>query len=123
MEILPSDVSQSGPSESVMHVEVDRQTAPEKLAELEAGISRILGDVHRAVEDYPRMKEHMNRAVAEIRTPYPEGLIPEVVDEDKAFLKWLADQHCQRIPTGRRLPKQRLKKNSPACKGSLAAWF
>jgi glutamate dehydrogenase len=93
MEILPSDVSQSGPSESVMHVEVDRQTAPEKLAELEAGISRILGDVHRAVEDYPRMKEHMNRVVAEIRTPYPEGLLPEVVDEDKAFLKWLADQH------------------------------
>jgi glutamate dehydrogenase len=93
MEILPSDVSQSGPSESVIHVEVDRQTAPEKLAELEAGISRILGDVHRAVEDYPRMKEHMNRVAAEIRTPYPEGLIPEIVDEDKAFLKWLADQH------------------------------
>jgi glutamate dehydrogenase len=93
MEILPSDASQSCPSESVMHVEVDRQTAPERLAELEAGISRILGDVHRAVEDYPRMKGHMNRVVAEIRTPYPEGLIPEVVDEDKAFLKWLADQH------------------------------
>ena len=93
MEILPSDVSQSGPSESVIHVEVDRQTAPEKLAELEAGISRILGDVHRAVEDYPRMKEHMNRVAAEIRTPYPEGLIPEIVDEDKAFLKWVADQH------------------------------
>ena len=93
MEILPSDVSQSGHSESVMHVEVDRQTAPEKLAELEAGISRILGDVRRAVEDYPRMKEHMNRVVAEIRTPYPEGLIPEVMEEDKAFLKWLADQH------------------------------
>jgi len=93
LEILPSDVSQSGPSESVMHVEVDRQTAPEKLAELEAGISRILGDVHRAVEDYPRMKEHMNRVVAEIGTPYREGLIAEVMDEDKAFLKWLADQH------------------------------
>jgi glutamate dehydrogenase len=93
MEILPLDVSQSGRSESVMHVEVDRLTAPGKLAELEAGISRILGDVHRAVEDYPGMKEHMNRLVAEIRRPYPEGLIPEVVDEDKAFLKWLADQH------------------------------
>jgi glutamate dehydrogenase len=93
MEILPSDVSQSGPSESVMHVEVDRQTAPEKLAELEAGISRILGDVHRAVEDYPRMKRHMNRVVAEIKKPYPGGLISEIVDEDKAFLTWLTDQH------------------------------
>jgi len=93
MEILPSDVNQSGPSESLMHVEVDRQTATEKLAELEVGISRVLGDVHRAVEDYPRMKEHMNRVVAGIRKPYPEGLIPEIVDEDKAFLAWLADQH------------------------------
>ena len=91
MEILPSDVSQSGPSESVMHVEVDRQTAPEKLAELEAGISCILGDVHRAVEDYPRMKRHMNRAVAEIKKPYPEGLISEIVDEDKAFLTCCSD--------------------------------
>src|ERR1700751_6045547 len=51
-EILPSDVGQSGPSESVLHVEVDRQTAPEKLAELEAGISRILGAVYRAGDDY-----------------------------------------------------------------------
>jgi glutamate dehydrogenase len=93
MEILPSELSQSGPSESVMHVEVDRQTAPEKLVELEAGISRILGDVHRAVEDYPRMKGHMDRVVAEINKPYPEGLISEIVDEDKAFLSWLTDQH------------------------------
>jgi glutamate dehydrogenase len=92
-EILPLDVGQSGPSESIMHVEVDRQTVPEKLAELEAGISRILGDVHRAVEDYPRMKEHLTRVVAEIRKPYPAGLIPEIVDENKAFLTWLADQH------------------------------
>jgi glutamate dehydrogenase len=93
IEILPSDNSQSGLCESVMRVEVDRQTATEKLTELEAGISRVLGDVHRAVEDYPRMKDHMNRVVTEIRRPYPEGLIPEIVDEDKAFLAWLADQH------------------------------
>src|SRR6202023_3229035 len=64
MEILPSDVSQSGPSESVM-----------------------------PVEDYPRMKRHMNRVVAEIKKPYPGGLISEIVDEDKAFLTWLTDQH------------------------------
>ncbi len=92
-EILPPEVVQSGHSESVMHVEVDRQTDPEKLAELEAGILRILGDVRKAVEDYPKMKDHMNRLVAEIRKPYPPGLIPETVDEDKALLTWLVDRH------------------------------
>ena len=76
-----------------MHVEVDRQTDPKKLAELEAGLLRILGDVRKAVEDYPKMKENMNRLVADIRKPYPKGLIPETVDEDKALLAWLADGH------------------------------
>jgi glutamate dehydrogenase len=92
-EILPREAGQSGPSESVMHVEVDRQTDPEKLAELEAGVLRILSDVRKAVEDYPKMKDHMNRLIAEIRKPYPEGLIPETVEEDKAFLAWLTDRH------------------------------
>jgi glutamate dehydrogenase len=93
MEILSSDGKQTGSFESVMHVEIDRQTAPEKLAELETGILRVLGDVHRAVEDYPRMKGHMNRVIDAIGKPYPAGLIPEIGEEDKAFLAWLADQH------------------------------
>ncbi len=39
------------------------------------------------------MKRHMNRVVAEIKKPYPGGLISEIVDKDKAFLTWLTDQH------------------------------
>jgi hypothetical protein len=31
------------------------------------------------------MKQHMNRVVAEIKKPYPGGLVPEIVDEGKAF--------------------------------------
>jgi glutamate dehydrogenase len=93
IDILPGDANQSGPAESVMHVEVDRQTAENKLRQLEAGISRVLGDVHSAVEDYPEMKEHMSGTVAAIKRPYPDGLIPEIVDEDKAFLTWLIDRH------------------------------
>ena len=65
MKFCRPKLVQSGHSESVMHVEVDRQTDPEKLAELEAGILRILGDVRKAVEDYPKMKDHMNRLVAD----------------------------------------------------------
>src|ERR1700730_36009 len=91
--ILPREAGKSGVSESVMHVEVDRQTDPGKLVELEAGILRILGDVRKAVEDYPKMKERMHRLIAENEKPYPEALDPETVEEDKALLAWLADGH------------------------------
>src|SRR5262249_33180367 len=92
-EILSREAGESGASEAVMHLEIDRQTDPKKLAELETGIRCILGDVRKAVEDYPKMKDHMNRLVADIREPYPPGLIPETVDEEKAFLAWLVNGH------------------------------
>src|SRR3984893_8226997 len=92
-EILPRESGKSGASELIMHVEVDRQTDPEKLVELEAGILRILGDVRKAVEDYPKMKGSMNSLVADSTKLYPESLDPETVEEDKALLASLADGH------------------------------
>ncbi|HMD44033.1 MAG TPA: hypothetical protein VKH45_13220, partial [Candidatus Acidoferrum sp.] len=46
-EILPREAGTSGGSESIIHVEVDRQTSGEKLVALEAGILRVLGDVRK----------------------------------------------------------------------------
>ena len=92
-EILSREAGKEGASEAVIHAEVDRQTDPKKLAGLEAGILCILGDVRKAVEDYPKMKDNMVRLIAEIRMPYAEGLTPEKVDEEKALLTWLADGH------------------------------
>src|SRR6476660_6858760 len=46
---LLSCEAESGASEAVIHVEVDRQTDPQKLAELETGILRVLSDVRKAV--------------------------------------------------------------------------
>ena len=92
-EILPRQAVKSGASESVMHVEVDRQTDSAKLVELEAGLLRILGDVRKAVEDYPKIKDKLNRLVADLRKPYPEALDPETVEEEKALLRWLAESH------------------------------
>ena len=92
-EILPGEAGRNGNPESVMHVEVDRQTDPQKLGELEAGILRILGDVRKAVEDYPKMRESMSRLVVEGMKPYPETLDLATIEEDKALLAWLADGH------------------------------
>jgi glutamate dehydrogenase len=90
---LPSREAANGASEALTHVEVDRRTDPQELAELGAGILRILGDVRKAVEDYPKMKANMNRLVAEIGVPCPEGLTAETVEEEKAFLAWLVNGH------------------------------
>src|SRR5512145_1127027 len=58
----PSE-SNDGRLESFMHVEVDRQTDPAKLAELEAGIARALADVRAAVADWKPMQERMREAI------------------------------------------------------------
>src|ERR1700720_364445 len=93
VEILPNDPSNNASSESVIHVEVDRQTDPKKLGELEAGLLRILGDVGKAVEDYSKIREKLDRVVAEISESYPKTLDHEKVGEERAFLTWLGEGH------------------------------
>jgi glutamate dehydrogenase len=51
IDILPSESAKDAFLESVIHVEVDRQTDPTKLKDLETGILRVLGDVRKAVTD------------------------------------------------------------------------
>jgi glutamate dehydrogenase len=92
-EILSREADKNGAFEAVMHAEVDRQNDPKKLADLEAGILHVLGEVRKAVEDYPKMKDKMNRLVANIREPYPEPLVHETVEEERALLAWFADGH------------------------------
>ncbi|RJL30429.1 NAD-glutamate dehydrogenase [Bailinhaonella thermotolerans] len=70
-------------TESWMHIEVDRQPDPAVLKELESELTRVLGDVRNAVEDFPKM-----RALA-LQTTDEHALDPESLD----FLRWLADDH------------------------------
>jgi len=93
IDILPSESLKDVLSESVMHAEVDRQTDPRKLNDLEAGILRVLGDVRKAVADYGNMKGRLNRLISDLKKPYVGGLDPATVEEDKAFLTWLAERH------------------------------
>ena len=73
----PSESSE-GRLESFMHLEVDRQTDPARLAELEAGIARVLADVRAAVEDWKPMQARMAEIV--------ERLSADRYDEERAFL-------------------------------------
>jgi glutamate dehydrogenase len=88
--IAPPKAGQRG--ESWMHIEVDRLVEADRRAALVAGIERVLGDVRAAVEDWPRMLDRLHEAISELARP-PAALPAAQVDESRAFLEWLAEDH------------------------------
>jgi glutamate dehydrogenase len=78
--------------ESFIHVEVDRIVGNQALEELAAGVLRVLGDVRVAVGDWKAMRDTALAIVGEIEKRPPPIPGPEV-EEGRAFLDWLADNH------------------------------
>jgi glutamate dehydrogenase len=92
LSISAPSASSEGRLESFMHVEVDRQTDPAKLAELEAGIAKVLADVRAAVEDWKPMQGRMRDVM--MRLDSARSGVPEAeVEEGRAFLAWLLKDH------------------------------
>ena len=84
--------SDEGRLESFMHVEVDRQSDPAKLAELESGLARVLADVRAAVEDWRAMQARMAQALERLHEA--DGAVAQVgLEEGRAFLAWLLNDH------------------------------
>jgi glutamate dehydrogenase len=81
----------SGPAESLMHLEIDRQSA-EGIREVEARIKEVLASVRAIVQDWPAMRERM----VEVADDITERQLP-VTDEGRKeaqeFLRWAADDH------------------------------
>ncbi|WP_101926943.1 NAD-glutamate dehydrogenase [Luteimonas rhizosphaerae] len=80
-----------GETESVMHLEIDRQT-PADNSRIEAIVRKVLDDVRGIVADWPAMREKMREAAADLLSrPMP---IPDASrQEAQAFLQWAADDH------------------------------
>jgi len=89
---LVEDSSDGSVSESIMHLQVDRQTYPEMLARIERRISRALADVRRAVDDWRPMLAQA-RSIAREWPQQHAHLEPRLVAEVKDFFEWLADDH------------------------------
>src|SRR5215475_6857557 len=92
VEEMPAAPGEGVGPESLMHVEVDRIVSPDKIAALTADLTRVLGDVRRAVTDWKKMQAKVDEALTEIEATRPP-LAPDEVLEGKAFLRWLADNH------------------------------
>ena len=90
LELLPWDTA--GLAESLIHVEIDRQAGQALLDELAATLERALADVQAAVEDWPAMRGQARGIVAELDKS-PPSVADDEVDEAKALLEWMADDH------------------------------
>ena len=84
--------AEEGISEATMHFEVDRLTDPKLMADLRAGLLRVLGDVRAAVEDWPSMRERL----ASIAAGLDDASLPlhaSEVGDIQEFLRWVANEH------------------------------
>ncbi|NVK41029.1 MAG: NAD-glutamate dehydrogenase [Oceanospirillaceae bacterium] len=82
--LLPLD-DESGRHESLIHLEIDRQSDPEMLKALQQGILDVLTDVQAAVGDFAAMQAR----VVELR----DQLHGADAGEAQAFIDWLLDGH------------------------------
>ena len=83
-----------GGLESWMHIEVDWQPDAAALdGDRGATSQRVLGDVRRAVQDWPRMVAEARGLAAQLVAQPPRGVSGEQVGEAIDLLNWLADDH------------------------------
>jgi glutamate dehydrogenase len=92
--VLPAGApdGEAAVAESVVHVEIDRQTDPDALDALRGHIQRVLGEVRAVVEDWPAMRAEVREIVDDLAAS-PPPVEPEEVEEARALLTWLDDHH------------------------------
>ena len=87
------DESVEGPvRESLMHLEIDEQSAPEVLDTIRGQIMRVLVDVRVAVQDWRTMLDQLDTTV-QILVSNPPKVDTAELDEAVEFLAWLGDNH------------------------------
>ncbi len=74
--------------ESMMHVEIDRQTDPVLIDEIAAALTRVLAEVRLAVDDWRAMRRACLDTIADLAPGRAQNL-PEYED----FLRWLEANH------------------------------
>ncbi len=80
-----------GAVESMMHLEIDRQSAADA-ADVETAIRTVLADVRGIVEDWPAMRQKMLDVTDDVGTR-KMPISDEARQEAQAFLRWATDDH------------------------------
>ena len=77
--------------ESLIHVQVTRQTEPEALRRIEDTLNAVYADVRAAVADWRPMLGTVAELIEDLSGPKAPPLTPEEIEEGRAFLQWLHD--------------------------------
>ena len=85
--VQPGKTDKGVAAESFMHVQVNEQPN-DKLAAGAADLTRVLGEVRAAVEDWRTMREHMAAVIADLSGAKTKD---EAQAEVAAFLSWIHD--------------------------------
>jgi glutamate dehydrogenase len=80
---------EAGRRESLLHLEIDRQSDPEVLKAIQQGILEVLADVRVAVADFPAMQARARELLGRLQQSPADGDL----DESRALLDWLLDGH------------------------------
>lgn len=78
--------------EAPIYMEIDRQTDPKVLADIQRNIRRVLKNVRAPVEDWGLMRERLQETISELDTSKMIQDLEEI-KETKAFLHWLVDNN------------------------------
>ena len=82
--------------ESWMHIEIDRQTDPERIKEITDRVESVLNDVRYVDEDAAKMSDRAIRIADELAAhperPTAGGVDVREIDESVDFLRWVADR-------------------------------
>lgn len=78
--------------EAPIFIEIDRQTNPEILNELQANLERVLSDNQAVVEDWLKIRERVREAIDSLDN-YRHLVAKDELEESKAFLSWVEDHH------------------------------
>ncbi|MFG6667934.1 NAD-glutamate dehydrogenase [Halomonas sp. HNIBRBA4712] len=91
LENLTTPRAENAPEarESLIVIEVDRQTDREALASMEEKLNNVLRDVRTAVADFDPMRDQITEAIAELEKNCPPQIDPDDHEEAIAFLEWL----------------------------------
>ena len=79
--------------ESVIHVQVTRQTEDESLTAITNRLQVVHADIRTVVEDWRLMLARVEELVAELRAGHSAPLAQEDIEEGISFLEWLGDNN------------------------------
>ncbi|MCH7930097.1 MAG: NAD-glutamate dehydrogenase, partial [Proteobacteria bacterium] len=88
----PDAEAEGAASESILHVEVNQQSAQEAMDAIRDDLTRVLGDVRAATTDWRPALAKVDAIIADLAKS-PPPLPKDEIAECKAFLEWIRDDH------------------------------